>query len=193
MSRKALVLPHDPKWLQEGRMWAARVREILDGLVLDIDHVGSTAVPGLAAKNALDIQALAFDLDEAEPVIDALAAAGFRHRPEKRGARPVAGYPDDPDCWDQLFFREPEGGRPVHLHVREAGTAAARVALLLRDFLRADAMACAQYGALKLGLATHVKDERAYADLKRPFVAVTLRMAEAWAAQTRWRPGQSDA
>ena len=81
----------------------------------------------------------------------------------------------------------------MHLHIREAGTAAARVALLLRDFLRADDIARAQYDALKRGLATHVKDERAYADLKRPFVAVTLRLAEAWAERTRWRPGQSDA
>ena len=192
MAKKAQVFPHDPLWLEQGLDWCERVRDVLDGAALDIDHVGSTAVPGLAAKNALDIQALVFDLDEADAVIAALTAAGFRHRPDKRGARPLAGYPDHPDCWDEHFFREPEDARVVHLHIREAGTAAARVALLLRDFLRADAMACAQYGALKLGLATHVKDERAYADLKRPFVAVTLRMAEAWAAQTRWRPGQSD-
>ncbi len=193
MGKKAQIFPHDPRWLEEGLDWAERVRDVLDGLALDIDHVGSTAVPGLAAKNAIDIQALVFDLDEADPVIAALAATGFRHRPDKRGGRPVAGYPDHPDCWDQLFFREPEGARVVHLHIREAGTAAARVALLLRDYLRADDLARAQYGALKLGLAAHVKDERAYADLKRPFVAVTLRLAEAWAERTRWRPGQSDA
>jgi dephospho-CoA kinase len=192
MSKKAQVLPYEPRWADEGIEWAERVRDALDGLALDIDHVGSTAVPGLAAKDALDIQALVFDLDEA-PVIAALEAAGFRHRPDKRGEPPRPGYPPDPDCWDKLFFREPPGERVVHLHVREAGTAAARVALLLRDFLRADTLAAAQYGALKLGLATHVKDERAYADLKRPFVAVTLRLAESWAAQTRWRPGQSDA
>jgi dephospho-CoA kinase len=190
---KARVVEADPRWAQEGLAWAGRVRDAVDGLALDIDHVGSTAVPGLAAKDALDIQALVFDLDEAGPVIAALEAAGFRHRPEKRGEPPRPGYPADPDCWDKLFFREPEGERAVHLHVREAGTAAARVALLLRDFLRADALACDQYGALKLGLAAHVKSERAYADLKRPFVAVTLRLAEAWAERTRWRPGQSDA
>lgn len=193
MSKKALVLPYDPAWAEEGLDWADKVRDALGGLALDIDHVGSTAVPGLAAKDALDIQALVFDLDEAGPVVEALAAAGFRHRPDKRGAAAKAGYPADPDCWDEIFFREPEGQRHVHLHVREAGTAAARVALLLRDFLRADDLARVQYGALKLGLAAHVKDERAYADLKRPFVAVTLQLAEAWAQRTRWRPGQSDA
>ena len=193
MAKKPLVLPHDPAWADEGLDWADQVRDALGALALDIDHVGSTAVSGLAAKDALDIQALVFDLDEAGPVIAALVAAGFRHRPDKRGAAPKAGYPDHADCWDEMFFREPHGARAVHLHIREAGTAAARVALLLRDFLRADDMARAQYDALKRGLAVHVKDERAYADLKRPFVAVTLRMAEAWAERTRWRPGQSDA
>ena len=193
MGKKAQVFPHDPQWLEDGLDWAERVRDVLEGHALDIDHVGSTAVPGLAAKNALDIQALIFDLDDASPVIEKLKTAGFRHRPEKRGGRPIAGYPGHADCWDELFFREPEGARVVHLHIREAGTAAARVALLLRDFLRADDMACAQYGALKRGLATHVKDEAVYADMKRPFVAVTLRLAEAWAERTRWRPGQSDA
>lgn len=193
MSRKAQVIPYNAQWAEEGMEWAWRIRDVLDGLALDIDHVGSTAVPDLAAKDTLDIQALVFDLDEAGPVIAALEAAGFRHRPEKRGEPPRPGYPSDADCWDKLFFREPDGARAVHLHVREAGTAAARVSLLLRDFLRADALARAQYGALKLGLAAHVKDEKAYADLKRPFVAVTLQLAEAWAERTRWRPGQSDA
>ena len=193
MSGKAKVVPYNPSWEEEGLDWADKVRSALGALALDIDHVGSTAVPGLAAKNALDIQALIFDLDEAEPALRALEEAGFRHRPEKRGEAARAGYPDHPDCWDKLFLREPLGARTVHLHIREAGTAAARVALLLRDFLRAEPLARDQYGALKLGLAAHVKDEKAYADLKRPFVAVTLQLAEAWAQRIRWRPGQSDA
>lgn len=193
MSRKPQVVPYRPEWVDEGLDWCELVRDTLGDLALDIDHVGSTAVPGLAAKDVLDIQALVFDLDEAAPALAALEAAGFRHRPEKRGEPPRAGYPDHPDCWDKLFLREPEGARSVHLHLREAGTAAARVPLLLRDFLRAEPLARAQYGALKLGLAAHVKDEKIYADLKRPFVAVTLQLAEAWAQRIRWRPGQSDA
>lgn len=190
---KARVVEADPNWEDEGLEWAQRVRAILDGLVLDIDHVGSTAVPGLAAKNVIDIQALAYDLDEAAPIIAKMRAAGFAVDPARRGETPRPGYPDHPDCWDRLMFRGPKDERPVIVHLREVNTAGARVALLLRDFLRADDLARDQYGALKLGLARYVDSERGYQAMKQPFVAVTLRLAEAWAERTRWRLGQSDA
>jgi dephospho-CoA kinase len=190
---KARVVEANPRWEEEGLAWAQRVRDVLGDRVLDIDHVGSTAVPGLPAKDTLDIQALAYDLDEAQAVIAALKGAGFHFDAGKRGETPRPGYPDHPDCWDRLLFRGPKDERAVVLHVREVGTAGARVTLLLRDFLRADDLVRDQYGALKLGLSRHVDSERAYQALKAPFVAVTLRLAEAWAERTRWRLGQSDA
>jgi dephospho-CoA kinase len=190
---KARVVDSDPRWEEEGLAWAQRVRDILGGNVLDIDHVGSTAVPGLAAKDVIDIQALAYDLDEAQPVIAALRSAGFLVDLTKRGEEPRPGYPEHPDCWDRLLFRGPRDERPVILHLREVNTAGARVPLLLRDFLRADDLVRDQYGALKLGLARYVDSERGYQAMKQPFVAVTLRLAEAWAERTRWRLGQSDA
>jgi GrpB-like predicted nucleotidyltransferase (UPF0157 family) len=190
---KARVVESDPRWEEEGLQWAERVREILGGLVLDIDHVGSTAVPGLAAKDVIDIQALAYDLDEAQPAIAALRSAGFLIDVTKRGEAPRPGYPEHPDCWDRLLFRGPKDQRAVVLHLREVNTAGARVPLLLRDFLRADNLVRDQYGALKLGLARYVDSERGYQAMKQPFVAVTLRLAESWAERTRWRLGQSDA
>jgi GrpB-like predicted nucleotidyltransferase (UPF0157 family) len=190
---KARIVEAMDAWAEEGLAWAERVRDVLGESVLDIDHVGSTAVPGLAAKDVLDIQALAYDLDDAAPIVAALEGAGFRHDPGKRGEAPRPGYPADAEYWDRLYFRGPEGEREVLLHVREVGTAGARVSLLLRDFLRADDLARDQYGALKLALAEHGAGERAYRRLKRPFVAVTLQLAEAWAERTRWRLGQSDA
>lgn len=190
---KARVVDADPRWEEEGLAWARRVRDILGGLVLDIDHVGSTAVPGLAAKDVIDIQALAYDLDEAPPAIAALKSAGFFFDAAKRGEAPRPGYPDHPDCWDRLYFRGPKDARAVILHLREVNTAGARVPLLLRDYLREDDLVRDQYGALKLGLARYVDSERGYQAMKQPFVAVTLRLAESWAERTRWRLGQSDA
>lgn len=190
---KARVVDYDARWEEEGLEWAQKVRDILGGLVLDIDHVGSTAVPGLAAKDVIDIQALAYDLDDAQPAIAKLKGAGFLVDLTKRGETPRAGYPDHPDCWDRLFFRSPKDARPVILHLREVNTAGGRVPLLLRDFLREDDLVRDQYGALKLGLSRHVDSERGYQALKQPFLAVTLRLAESWAEQTRWRLGQSDA
>jgi GrpB-like predicted nucleotidyltransferase (UPF0157 family) len=193
MSVKALVRAYDPAWAAEGRALAQRLREIINGHGLDIDHVGSTAVEGLVAKDVIDIQILAYDLDDALPLIDALCGAGFRHQADQRGETPRPGYPDHPDCWDRLMFLEPLGERRAHVHVREFGTAGARTALLLRDFLRDDDLARDQYGELKGALARLVDDEEIYAAMKRPFVAIILRLAEAWAAQTRWRLGASDA
>lgn len=190
---KARVVEADPRWEEEGLLWAQRVREALGPRVLDIDHVGSTAVPGLPAKDVIDIQALAYDLDEAQGAIAALKQAGFHFEAGKRGEAPRPGYPDHPDCWDRLLFHGPRTERPLILHLREVNTAGARVTLLLRDFLRADDLARDQYGALKLGLARYVESERAYQALKAPFVAVTLQLAERWAERTRWRLGQSDA
>jgi len=190
---KARVVEADTRWEEEGLAWARRVRDVLGERVLDIDHVGSTAVPGLPAKDVLDIQALAYDLDQAQGAIAALKQAGFAFEAGKRGEAPRPGYPDHPDCWDRLLFRGPRDERATTLHLREVNTAGARVTLLLRDFLRADDLARDQYGALKLGLARHVDSERAYQALKAPLVAVTLRLAESWAERTRWRLGQSDA
>jgi dephospho-CoA kinase len=190
---KARVVDADPRWEEEGFEWAQRVRDILGGQVLDIDHVGSTAVPGLAAKDVIDIQALAYDLDEAAPAIAALKAAGFAHDVGRRGEPPRPGYPEHPDCWDRLYFRGPKDARAVILHLREVNTAGGRVPLLLRDYLRSDDLVRDQYGALKLGLSRYVDSERGYQALKQPFVAVTLRLAETWAERTRWRLGQSDA
>lgn len=190
---KARVVEADPGWEEEGLAWAARVRAVLADRVLDIDHVGSTAVPGLPAKDTIDIQALAYDLDQTQDAIAALKGAGFRFDVANRGEAPRPGYPEHADCWDRLLFRGPANERSVVLHLREVATAGARVTLLLRDFLRADDVVRDQYGALKLGLARYVDSERAYQALKAPFVAVTLRLAESWAERTRWRLGQSDA
>jgi len=190
---KARVVEADPRWEEEGFEWAQRVRDAVGPLVLDIDHVGSTAVPGLAAKDVIDIQALAYDLDEAQPVIAALRSAGFLYDAGNRGEASRPGYPQHADCWDRLLFRGPKDERAVMLHLREVNTAGGRVPLLLRDYLRADDLARDQYGALKLGLARYVDSERGYQALKQPFVAVTLKLAESWAEQTRWRLGQSDA
>jgi GrpB-like predicted nucleotidyltransferase (UPF0157 family) len=193
MARKFSIAAYDPAWEDEGLAWAQRVRDALNGLVLDIDHVGSTAVPGLDAKNVIDIQALVFDLDEVDAIIAPMTAAGFRLRADVRTDIIRPGYPDHHDQWEKLEFRGPKDQRDVRVHVREFGSAAARVGLLLRDFLRADPIARAEYAALKQGLAAHVKDQDAYATLKRPWVAITLRLAEAWAERVRWRPGAGDA
>ncbi len=188
------IVEYQPRWVEEGYDHAEAVARALGALALRVDHVGSTAVPGLAAKDVIDIQAHALDLDDPQ-LVTAMEEAGYRFRPGNSGdpanpdTRPILGEDD----WRKLYFREAEGSRRVHIHVRRNGAAGARNTLLLRDFLRDSEAARRDYGAFKLALAERTRDDRAaYAAIKQPFILMAQRAAESWAKQTRWVPGAPD-
>lgn len=189
------VAAYDPQWADEGLQYAEAVAAALGPLALRVDHVGSTAVPGLAAKDVIDIQALVLRLED-DGIIPAMISAGYRFRDANTYDPP---HPESPpalgdDDWRKLYFREAKGGRRLHIHVRRNGAAAARNALLLRDFLRDDAPMRRDYSDFKMALAAKTrKDRDAYQTIKRPFIAISLRAAESWAELTRWVPGAPDA
>ena len=113
---------------------AARLRAALGGAALRIDHIGSTAVPGLAAKPVLDVQ---ISVAAFEPL------AAFRAPLEGLGYVYRAANPER----TKRYFREPPGGRRTHLHVRLRGHWSEQFALLFRDYLRAHPAAAARYAA----------------------------------------------
>ncbi|WP_429912040.1 GrpB family protein [Glycocaulis sp.] len=189
------VIAYEPRWVEEGLSHAEAVAAALGPLALRVDHVGSTAVPGLAAKDVIDIQALVMRLED-EGIIAAMLGAGYRFRDSNTYDPP---HPESPpalgeDDWRKLYFREAKGARRVHIHIRRNGAAAARNALLLRDFLRDDVPSRRDYGEFKMALAVKTrKDRDAYQAIKRPFISIALRSAESWAELTRWVPGAPDA
>jgi len=189
------VIAYDSRWADEGVDYAERVARALGELALRVDHVGSTAVPGLAAKNVIDIQALVLRLDDPD-IAARMGAAGFRHDADKTQDPP---HPDTEEAlgeedWRKLFFREPRGERRVHIHVRRNGAAGARNTCLLRDYLRDDGPARRDYGAFKHALAENTKKDRAaYQAIKTPFISTALRAAQGWAELTRWAPSAPDA
>jgi dephospho-CoA kinase len=195
MKEKAAIVEPAASWAEEGRALAGRLRAALSDIALDIDHVGSTAVPGLAAKDVIDLQVCVFEIEPVDPIVKRLATAGFawvktiRADTRRVGLFCEAGAAD----WEKLLFRSPPQTRRVELHVRRHGAANARAALLLRDFLRADAGAREEYGRLKQALAASVKNDfAAYSALKDPAMGLVMRLAECWAERTRWRPGAPD-
>jgi GrpB-like predicted nucleotidyltransferase (UPF0157 family) len=125
MSDPITVVAYDPAWPETFRRLGAQLRAALGGLALRIDHIGSTAVPGLAAKPIVDVQVSVERLEPVEPFRSPLEAAGFLYRAAntERTTR---------------YFREPPGQRRTHVHVRRAGSFSEQFALLFRDFLRAD-------------------------------------------------------
>ena len=146
------VVPYDAAW---PGMFAAehdRLTASLGEVAVRIDHVGSTAVPGLAAKPWIDIQVEVRRMRPGDAYRDPLLALGYVHQP------------DDVD--DHEFFDR----RPYHVHVCAAGGDWARRHLAFRDLLRRDPAARAAYQSEKLRLAAEHDDVLAYTEAKTPII-----------------------
>jgi dephospho-CoA kinase len=172
------LVPPDPRWAADGARLAARVRRAAGDAAVRVDHVGSTAVPGLAAKDVVDLQLCVADLDAADRVADALGDAGF---PLVPGTWTDTPKPGEEGPWAKRLHGSADPGRAVNLHVRFAGSPAARYALLFRDWLRADEAARDEYAALKQRLAGEHADRYGYAEAKEPWFTTT-----AWPRMQRW-------
>lgn len=176
----------DPTWPQQYARLAARIRHAVAPADLRIDHIGSTAVPGLAAKDVIDIQLTVPRLGDADgPLSGRLADAGFPRLPGEWWDTPRL---PDVGRWAKRLHGSADPGRPVHLHIREAGSPGWRYALLMRDHLRADPDQRAAYLLLKRELAASAPDSATYTTAKDPWFDEEHLRAEEWAAQTGWRP-----
>lgn len=181
------VVPYDPSWPAQYQRLAARIRHAAGAAGRRVDHVGSTAVPGLAAKDVIDIQLTVDDLAAADALAEPLAAAGFPRAPGTWRDNPKPDAPD-PAAWDKRVHGSADPGRVVHLHVRAAGSPGWRLNLLLRDWLRAEASARAEYTGLKQRLAAAGLSTSGYAEAKEPWFDAVWARAEQWAGDTGWRP-----
>lgn len=173
----ATVVDYRPSWPGEFAIVAAELRDLLGDRAIAVDHIGSTSVPGLAAKDCIDIQVRVAALDE-EALVALFATRGFRCRPEPWNRVEVtAGHE-----WNKLVFAPRPGHRAANIHVRVDQGANARFALLFRDYLRADDDARRAWGAFKQRLAASVPDLLAYGQIKAPATVILMAAAERWAA-----------
>jgi len=185
------IVPYRDEWPREFRVIAAGLRAALGDRALRIDHIGSTAVPGLPAKDIIDIQITVSELDE--EIESALAGIGCGPDEHLRRDHRPSGAAGPENDWEKWYFREPAGGRPTNTHVRVAGRPNQRYPLLFRDYLRAHPFTAAAYAELKRRLAAGLANPRTYPDVKDPAVDLIYLAAEEWATATGWQPGPSDA
>ena len=195
MPRAEIVAP-SPAWAAEFKVIAAALRAALGPLALRIDHIGSTSVPGLAAKDVVDVQVTvsALDLPALAPGFERAGFVPAPNNPRHDHRPPDAAGPDDD--WTKLFFHPAPGafgGRRINLHVRADGRANQRYALLFRDYLRAHPPAAQAYAELKRRLAALGLDTAVYAEVKDPACDLIMQAAEPWARHANWHSGPSDA
>lgn len=184
-----VVVPYDPCWRERGVELVADLRAALGPLALRVEHIGSTAVPGMAAKPVFDLQVSVHDLAEAaEAFDDPLRAFELVRRPWQQDHIP-AGRDEDPSRWaKRLWGKAKLGGERIILHCRVAGSPNERLALLFRDWFRAHPRAIPAYAQFKQSLAEAVNDLDIYTDIKDPVVDLVIVVAEAWAEATGWTP-----
>jgi dephospho-CoA kinase len=176
---------YDLTWPEQYARVAARIAHATGGR--RVDHIGSTAVPGLPAKDVLDLQLTVPDLATADALAGPLAEAGFPRAPGTGWDTPKPGSPD-PAAWQQRLHGGSDPGRVVQLHVRAAGSPGWRGALLVRDWLRADPTARDSYAALKRHLADSGMTTTEYAKAKEPWFEEVWPRVQRWAAETGWSP-----
>ena len=175
------IAAYDPAWPGRFAELGREFRAGLGGVALRIDHIGSTSVPGLAAKPIIDLQVSVAAFEPLEAFKLPLERLGYVYRA------------DNPER-TKRYFREPPGRRRTHVHVRRAGSFSEQWALLFRDYLRAHGEVAAEYGAVKRRLAIRFVDDRhGYTDAKVPFMWEVIRRADEWAQPQGWLPGPSDA
>jgi GrpB-like predicted nucleotidyltransferase (UPF0157 family) len=185
---RAVVVPYKTSWPEQAAALAAELRERLGPLAERVEHIGSTSIPGMAAKDILDMQASVPDLDEAAAAFAGpLAALGFASLPYNHDHVP-AGRTDDPERWAKRYWRRRGPRGHVNLHVRRTGSPNERLALLFRDWFRGHPGAVHGYAKFKTELARDVGDIDRYTDIKDPVVDVVICVADEWAAATGWHP-----
>ncbi|ADB32066.1 protein of unknown function UPF0157 [Kribbella flavida DSM 17836] len=188
MSSSITIVRPDPTWAAQFDKTAQTIRAIVGDTVTRVDHIGSTAVPGLVSKDVLDIQATVSSELQLDEVAQLLVDANWELRPP-RSDHPVPGLPSEALQWVKRLVIEPMYRRRVNLHIRIAGRANQRYALLFRDYLRAHPTTAAAYGAFKERAARlPLENVGDYADLKDPVCDLIYLPAEEWAARTGWTP-----
>lgn len=179
------LVASDPTWPAQAERLVARLRLAFGPAAVSVEHVGSTAVPGLVAKDVIDLQVGVRSLADADDtsLVERVGAAGFprvgesAHDNAKDGAE-----------WPKRFHANADPGRPANLHVREVGSPGWSWALRFRDWMRADAEAAGEYTAEKRRIAATGVTSGEYAEAKEPWFDSVHERAEEWAARTDWQP-----
>ena len=196
----ARLVSADPAWPDQAARIVARLKTACGAKALRVDHIGSTAVPGLDAKDAIDIQVTVESLTAADELAAALRSAGYPRIDDvtsdvvKRDTRSTAerfDHSDDATLWGKRLFASADPGRPTFVHLRVDGWPNQQFALLFVDWLKANPDVRDEYLAVKRHAAQEASpdgDIERYLTVKEPWFSKAYRRAWGWADGSGWRP-----
>lgn len=163
------VVPYDPGWASEYEGERRRLAALLGSAAVAIHHIGSTSVPGLAAKPVIDVLVEASELEAVDRMTPILEANGL----EARGEHGIPGR--------RYFVGRTGGGLRLHVHTFRREGEEARRHLLFRDYLREHPDAASEYAQLKVELSHRLADDReAYQHAKGMLVEKLQALALRW-------------
>ena len=189
-----VLVPYDPSWPDSARRIAARLNTACGHRAVRVDHIGSTAVPGLAAKDVIDMQVTVASFADADALHEALTSAGYvrwpvtpdESKPDARSTVAEFDHTDDESLWQKRFRASADPGRPTSVHLRVNGWPNQQFALLFVDWLTANPEARESYLAVKRA-AECAGDMAGYVAAKEPWFDDAYREAWAWADASGWR------
>ncbi len=202
----ARLVPADPTWPEQARRIIARISLACGGKARRVDHIGSTAVPGLDAKDAIDIQVTVDSLDAADELAEPLLSAGYPRIDDVTGdtgaltesdsRSTVCAYDHavDQSLWHQRLHASADPGRPTYVHLRVDGWPGQQFALLFVDWLKADPAIREEFLAVKQQAAAAAPADdgvaagEVLAAAKEPWYSGAYFRAWDWADATGWRP-----
>jgi dephospho-CoA kinase len=186
------LVASDPTWPAQARRVVERLKTTCGHNALRVDHIGSTAVPGMDAKDVIDVQVTVSSLGIADEIAGALAHAGYPRierifsdvpKPNARSTNPAFDHTDDAALWHKRIHASADPGRPTHVHVRVDGWPNQQFALLFTDWLAKHPV---QADYLLAKRAAEAAPD--YAHAKEPWFLDAYRRAWDWADAVGWRP-----
>jgi dephospho-CoA kinase len=178
---KLELVPYQPRWPHDAQRIIKRLQMACGAKALRIDHIGSTAVPGLDAKDVIDIQVTVTSLDIADEIAGALANVGYPRIEQITSDTPHKG---DPGLWHKRIHGSADPGRPARVHIRVDGWPNQQFGLLFTDWLKANPAVREEYLAIK----RRALEDPHYTEAKEPWFAEAYVRAWEWAESTGWRP-----
>ena len=181
------IVPYQERWPEQFAAFGRRLREAAGADALAVHHIGSTSVPGLAAKDVIDIQITVADFSLS--FRRAFEGLGLTFRTIDRDHCPP-GLEIAPEQLEKRYFSSPR----YHVHIRVQNRFNQRYALICRDYLRTHSMAADAYAEIKCQLAARFpNDVEAYYAIKDPVFDVIVAGGLEWAEAVNWQQPPTDA